>query len=187
MAFAPARGRKAREPASKGIHDMAPSATPELKLLDSEPGSFAFYTWQNIMIACWSKRAEGHSIERIARLRESMADAHPEGVSVIYLIANEAGLPTAEARAGVRQLMARFSKQRACLAIVIQGEGFWASGMRAVITGVRLLVPIKFPMGVFAGVDAVAQWLPEWHERRTGVRLAPGQLLGVLEQLMAAL
>lgn len=160
---------------------------PELVLLAEEPGSYAFYTWQNIMIACWSQSATGPAIAKVTVLRQAVHDRHPEGVSVIYLIANEAGLPTAEARAGVKELMARFSKQRACLAIAIQGTGFWASAMRAVITGVRIMVPLSFPMGVFGDVKELAEWLPQRHELRTGIRIKPAELLTVLERLVIAL
>lgn len=166
---------------------MALTTSPELVLLHTEPGQHAFYTWQNIMITCWSQRATGPAIEKVAQYRERMDREHPEGVSVIYLIANEAGLPTPEARAGVRELMARFSRKRACLAILIEGEGFWASAMRAAITGVRVLVPLNFPMQIFGRVNELAAWLPERHAQQTGVYVAPAELGGVLEQLMATL
>jgi hypothetical protein len=166
---------------------MKSSSAPELVLLHSEPGSHAFYTWQNIMIACWSQRATGPAIEKIGSLRAAMHDRHPEGVSVIYLIADGAGLPTPEARAGVKELMVRFSQHRACLAILVQGGGFWASAMRAVITGVRLLVPLKFAMGVFGKVQELVDWLPERHEGHTGVHVERAQLLSVLQGLIATL
>jgi hypothetical protein len=139
------------------------------------------------MITCWSQRATGPAIEKVAQLREQMDRDHPEGVSVVYLIANDAGLPTPEARAGVKELMARFSNKRACLAILVQGEGFWASAMRAVITGVRILVPLNFPMQIFSGVNELVAWLPERHERKTGVPVSPRELGVVLERLLATL
>jgi hypothetical protein len=160
---------------------------PELVLLDAEPGAHAFYTWQNIMIACWSQRATGPAIEKITTLRESMHDRHPEGVSVVYLIGDNAGLPTPEARAGVTELMARFSHHRACLGVIVVGSGFWAGAMRAVITGARMLVPLNFPMRVFSDAHELVEWLPARHERRTGVRIQPDQLLSVLQQLVAEL
>jgi hypothetical protein len=162
---------------------MVPTIVHELILLDSDSDSYAFYTWQNIMIACWSKRATGPAIEKIARLREAMNVQHPEGVSVVYLIADQAGLPTAEARDGVRKLMQRYSKQRACLAIVVFGEGFWASAMRAAIAGVHLLARSTFPMRVCGRVEDVVEWLPERHERHTRRHIEPEELQSVLQRL----
>jgi hypothetical protein len=166
---------------------MEVSPSRELLLLDSEPGFFAFYALQNIMIACWSKGGTGPAVQRVAEQRARMDKQHPEGVSVVYLIANDAGLPTAEARAGVRQLIERYRHQRACLAVVVQGEGFWASGMRAVITGVRMLVPGQLAMRVYGRVEEVVAWLPAQHQSATGVVVAPEELLPVLTRLMATL
>lgn len=158
-----------------------------LILLDSEPGEFAYYAWHNIMIACWSKQATGAAVERITRVREALGRKHPEGVSVVYLIGSEAGLPTSEARAGARDLMARFQRQRACLAIVVKGEGFGASAMRAAIAGARLLVGGQFEMRVCSGVEEVVDWLPPLHESATSTRIAPAQLEAVLQELVAGL
>ena len=166
---------------------LAPRSGSNLVLLDSEPGEFALYSWKNLMIACWSTRATGPAMERVSLAREAMGHDHPEGVSVIYLIAENAGLPTPEARAGVEQLMTRYRDQRACLALVVQGEGFWASAMRGAITGVRLLVPGQFPMRICGDVAEVVEWLPELHEERTGIKVEPEALRRVLEGLMAEL
>lgn len=166
---------------------MTLSPTPEPVLLDAEPGFFSCHSWLNIMFACWSQRATGPAVERIAHFRELMDKEHPQGVSVVYLIANDAGLPTPEAREGVKQLMARYRHQRACLAIVVQGEGFWASGMRAAITGVRMLVPEQFAMRIFSQPEEVVEWLPPQHQSRTGTLVPRDELLSVLRRLSAAL
>jgi hypothetical protein len=162
-------------------------SSPELVQLAAETGSYAFYCWRNIMITCWSKRATGPAVQRLTVFREALDRDHPEGLSVIYLIRDKAGLPTVEARAGVRELMARFSHRRACLALVVQGEGFWSSAMQATITGVRILVPKSFHMRVFSRVEDVVDWLPKLHKEHTGVSVVPHQLLNVLKQLMATL
>jgi acyl CoA:acetate/3-ketoacid CoA transferase alpha subunit len=74
---------------------------------DFEAGAYAFYSWHNVVIACWSQQATGPAMQRFAQLRENLAREHPEGVSVVYLIANGAGLPTSEARTIAGELMER--------------------------------------------------------------------------------
>lgn len=155
--------------------------------LDSEPGAFALYAWQNILFACWSQRATGPAVARVALARETMAREHPEGVSVIYLIAENAGLPTPEARAGVMEMMARYRNKRACLALLIQGGGFWASAMRGAIIGVRLLVPGQFPMLISGEVAEIAAWLPEPHQQHTKTPIDSAALSVLLRQLEATL
>lgn len=166
---------------------MPPSTARELTLLDSEPGHFTVHAWQNIMFVCWLQRGTGRAVQRVAEQREVLDKRHPEGVSVVHLIADQAGLPTPEARAGVKELIVRYRHQRACLAIIVRGEGFWASGMRAVITGVQMLVPGQLTMRVFSEAEPVATWLPAEHVSRTGVEVLPDELLTVLRRLLAEL
>jgi hypothetical protein len=164
---------------------MALDSTPKPMLLDFDPGHFGFYVWQNIMIVRWSRSGTGPAVERLTHVREKLETEHPEGLSVVHLIVDNAGLPTAEARAGVKELLARYRNQRVCLAVVVLGAGFWASAMRAAITGVRMLIPGELAMSIFAELEDVAKWLPPRHQRGTGTSIAPDQLLGVLRSVMA--
>jgi hypothetical protein len=166
---------------------MLPNPTSQPALLDREPGAFAFYLWQNVLIVCWSQRATGPAVDRLVRVRASIDGDHPEGVSVVYLIRDGAGLPTPEARTAVREMMDQYRERRACLAVVLKGQGFWFSAISAAITGVRMLVPGQFPMLVCAEVEEVVAWLPVPHAARTGRRLPPAELRNVLQELCAAL
>ena len=159
---------------------------PELVLMASEPAHFALYAWQNIMVVCWFKHGTGPTMQTVTHMRHEMDRLHPEGVSVIYLIAHGSGLPDADARRAAKNLMERFSDRRACMAVVLYGQGFWVSGMRAVITGVRLLTQRKFAMEIFGCEEELVAWLPERHERHTGVLVDPARLLSVLRHLSAA-
>jgi hypothetical protein len=66
--------------------------------LEAEPGHFSLYAWKNIMIVCWSKHGTGPTMQKVARLRDEIGRLHPEGISVIYLVAHGSGLPDADAR-----------------------------------------------------------------------------------------
>jgi len=139
------------------------------------------------MIACWSKQGTVLSLQLLMRVREALDQQHPEGISVVWLVADRAGLPPPEARTTAKELLDRFREKRAALAFVLFGEGFWVSAMRAAITGVQALSRNKNPLKIFSRVDEVADWLPAEHERRTGVRLDRDELLGVLQVLAAKL
>ena len=77
----PTRGRFDRIPG------MPPKRAHELILLDTEPGHFAAHGWTNILFLRWWQGGTGATLERVGRVRERMADQHPEGVSVVYLVA----------------------------------------------------------------------------------------------------
>jgi hypothetical protein len=165
---------------------MTPGRANELVLLDAEPGHFGVYSWANIMIARWLQGGTGPTIERVARVRELMDGQHAVGVSVVYLVAASAGLPTAEARAAVGQMLARYRERRASLALVFEGEGFWASAQRAAVTNVRMQVSDESAISIFSNLHELVAWLPQEHLKNTGISIPRDDLRTVLEQITAA-
>lgn len=159
----------------------------QLATLCSEPGHYAAYKWRNIMIVAWSKAGTGPAIEQVAQARLDLQAEHPDGVSVVYLIGQAAGLASEQARAGAKTMMERFKEHRACLAVVIQADGFAASAQRAAAMNVRMQVAAAFPMLVCTSAAEVADWLPGHHEKRTGTKVSPQKLRQVLDGLLARL
>ena len=153
----------------------------ELTLLDSEPGAFAFYAWENTTLIVWAAQATGAALERLAVISATMVESCPEGVSNIHIVAHGAPLPTPEARAGFVRLMEQYEAQLACVAVVLEGSGFWAATLRSVITGMRMVSPRTFPMRFHESIEEVPIWLPQEHLKLTGVRLEPARLSGVLQ------
>jgi hypothetical protein len=158
----------------------------DLALLESAP-DYRLYTWNNVMIVCWSGPATGPSMMAVGRLRESLGKQYPTGISVIYLIADGAGLPDADARAEAARLLDRFSGQRASLAMILYGRGFWVSAMRAAILGARLLTRQTFAMEIFGNEREAVSWLHKLHEDRTGRAISQSELVTVLQGLAASL
>jgi hypothetical protein len=155
----------------------------ELVLLDAETGHFAAYGWANILFLRWWQGGTGPTLERVARIRERLDGEHPEGVSVVYLVAASVGLPTPEARAAVGQLLARYRDRRACLGVVFEGEGFWASAQRAVVTNVRMQVADESALSIFNNLPELIAWLPAEHHKRTRVSISSGEFRALLERI----
>lgn len=164
---------------------MMSTLPSDVVLLDSQAGVYALYAWQNIMFACWSQAATLPAMQRVAHHREAIDKRCPEGVSVVYLIADGAGLPTPEARAAAIEMLERYGHQRACLAMVVFGEGFWVSAMRATATDVPATMrgATQGPMKFFSSVEELVRWLPERHHEHTGVRIATEQFRTVVREL----
>jgi hypothetical protein len=155
----------------------------QLTILDSEPGKFAIYGWQNITIVVWPNQATGPTVLRFAKVIQSVVEAHPEGISNVQIILDGAGVPTSEARAGFIDLMKQYAKQVACVAVVLLGGGFWASAIRAAVTGISMIAPHTFPLRMHGSMAEVAKWLPVEHLKRTGVHLDPQKLTSVLNNV----
>ncbi len=70
-------------------------------------------------------------------------------------------------------------------ALVFEGEGFSASMVRAVATGLALLARTSFPHHVFADVTAAADWLAR-RQPDTPTRFGASELAGALGELRNA-
>jgi serine/threonine protein kinase len=148
----------------------------DLVLLDREPGAFAFFGWQNVVIVAWARQATGAAVARLTTVSDPVATAHPEGVSAIHLVQGGTDTPTEEARAGFLEQMTRYGSQLACVSVVLLGRGFWASALHAAIVGMQLVAKRSFAFDVVRSIDDVTASLPAEHLRRTGVVLDPKTL-----------
>ena len=68
-------------------------------------------------------------------------------------------------------MMARIfgaSSPPACLAIVLEGSGFWARGIRAMLGNTHRTGSGTVRLRVHTTADEALEWLPAEHARRTG-------------------
>jgi hypothetical protein len=168
---------------------VATSSSPreELLLFDSEPNAFVFGAWKNVLIAVWAGQLGNASVERFTKAVDAMGARRPGLRSNVHVITEGTALPTQEARAALVASMTRHSSELACVAVVFCGSGFWASALRAAVTGMRFLAPRSFDFELFSSVDEASQWLPANHKLMTGVSLDPIELRDVLRAAQANL
>lgn len=82
-------------------------------------------------------------------------------LGVLTVIEPSMPLPDAETRAQARRATEVGAAFVHAGALVLAGEGFWASAMRSAYTALRWLAPEAYPERVFASVDEAARWLLE--------------------------
>jgi hypothetical protein len=158
----------------------APS-TAHPALLDSEPERFSFWAWHDVTIFVWYAVPTRDALLRLHRAAEPRIKLYPEGLSDVHLVRGRVELPDRETREALVRLSAEAARHLAAVAIVVGGHGFWASTIRSLITGIRLLVPGPFGMTMCGSTDEVADWLPDAHAKRTGRRMDPGALKRALD------
>jgi hypothetical protein len=140
-------------------------------------------TWRNVIFVTWWAPAHEHSVSRHGELLRRMVEAWPQGISVVHFTQDKVPLPEAPARAAFIQLIRDFSKHLACVGVVV-GSGFWASAVRAMVTGMWLAVPQAFQLRICTGPGDLVSWLPDSHHGRTGMALPRVQLTQVVESAM---
>jgi hypothetical protein len=161
------------------------SSADEFVVLDNEPRAFLFACWKNVTILAWAARADAGVVARLKRALARVVGSHPGGRSTVSVIAEGLPPPTDEARAGFVELMNEHAGDLACVAVVVQGDGFSSSVLRSVHTGMRFQAPRSYEMGLLGSIEELEQWLPSRHVK-TGVTLEPRELGGVVKRALQA-
>lgn len=155
-------------------------------MLDSEPGAFLFGAYKNIFVGVWESQATMEAVERMVKATNTMSELHPTGRSTIHIVAHGAALPTAEVRAHFASTLKAHADQIACVAVVIGGTGFWTSALRSFVTGLRWLAPRSFDFRLCGTTYELSRWLPNEHNKRTGIDIDPKRLVQVLDDWSSA-
>jgi hypothetical protein len=162
---------------------MAPrsiGSSDELRLLDEDPGRFAFFAWRNLTICVWLATPTARDIPRLVAMGNTRAADSTLKLSDLHLVTRSVGLPDADARNTLLEASRGGAPHLAAVGVWMGGSGFWASAVRSFVTGLSVLVRGPFELGVFAEVSALATWLPEIHAARTGVTITASELHQVL-------
>lgn len=164
---------------------VPPLASPALTndgltLLGTDPGLVSFFAFENITIVVWHGKPTPASVDALTRISEKRRKANPHGVSVIHLVQGQWELPDSPTRDAFVRLMKDGDGQLAVVSVVIGGSGFWASAVRSLVTGLRVLARGSFDMGLHGEISEVVSWLPAKHTARTGIAVKADQLERVL-------
>lgn len=155
---------------------------PRPVLFDHEPGQFYLSQYRNLSIMVWVGRADGAAIQRVRVLSHQLIAKYPDGHSNVTIILNGCPPPTEEARVAFNYVFdGRISDLR-CMAMVLEGEGFWASALRSMVTGVRNVTANTFTVKLFSELGQASEWLPAEHLAGTGVALTSAELLSALTE-----
>ena len=85
---------------------------------------------------------------------------YPDGIVCMTVIAENAPLPSQEAREALGTLaMGSAGKRLRRSAVCFEGGGFRGALVRSVATGMQLVAKLPFPHRVFHSVDLAAAWL----------------------------
>jgi hypothetical protein len=146
-------------------------------IAEFEPGHFCCSIWQNISILIWADRATKEALGRIQRVTKHLIEAYPNGHSNVAFVLDGVRPPTPEAREIFTRILynERVSDLK-CLAVVLEGGGFWASTLRSAITNMQLESRRTTAMAQYTTIDEVAAWMASVHSERTGVTVTALQL-----------
>jgi hypothetical protein len=124
-------------------------------------------TWENLVLAVWGQSPGAGAMRAIHQAHLDLLERH-EKVGHLVLIHGMPQLPTPDARDLAGELNER--SQMSSVAIVLDGEGFWASAARGFLTTVLFFQRSQAgsPTQLFKELDDAVAW-----QRRTLGHAAP--------------
>jgi hypothetical protein len=162
----------------------AGALSKSVSVLRIEPRIYYYSEWQNLTLAVWVGQATGAAARSLGGISREMIARHPQGHSSIVFILDKLPAPTPEAREVLDKVF-HARNDLSCVAVVIEGSGFWASGMRSLMGNTHRAVSgaTSTVLRLNTTIDEVVEWLPAEHLRRTGVELEPEELRRVLHDV----
>lgn len=118
-------------------------------------GSNVVAVWENLVLAVWGESPALASMEAIHRSHLEVLERRAS-VGHLVLVEGTPKMPSPEAR----DHAARYSSQSrmSAIAIVLDGEGFWMSAARALLTTVLFVTRNEAPTKLFSRLEHAVTW-----------------------------
>jgi hypothetical protein len=137
-------------------------------------------TWRNVCVVVWRHETRAEDVRRASDTLHRLSMMHPEGVGFVQFLddRSESLSLDGQARTALSQLLTRGKPYIRCSSLVFTGDGFRASTVRAVVTGIAWLARPGFPHQVFASIPSAAD--------AQAALLAPGESAKIWSEELAA-
>ena len=116
-------------------------------------------TFENIVLMIYEGEALPQSAPPFTRALDAVIGQFPERAGVLTVVANNAPVPSNEARQILVGVMRTKGRRLKASAVCFEGTGFSAAAARGVIVGLSMLVKPSFPHKVFSSAIDAATWL----------------------------
>jgi hypothetical protein len=163
----------------------APKPEPEAGLVISyaAPGCVIAHI-RNMTFSAWDRAPTVEHVEAFMALADKLSAIYPQNSNVTLVMRNTE-LPGAEAKASLEVLTARYARAIHSVALVVDGDGFWASMIRSFLTGLHLLRGNGYRCKAFATPAEATPWLLPRHNADTGVALSEDEMKSACAAVIA--
>lgn len=138
--------------------------------------------WRRVCIGVW---AIPGTLELVQAQEEVMRLVCEDGprFAAVHLVIKRAPLPAAGVREAYQELARRYAPHLTSVALLIEGDGFWASAVRAFLTGVVML-DRRLRTKAFSDVAELSAWIAEAHNEEASDAIAPHELSAAIEWML---
>lgn len=130
---------------------------------------------RNVTFSAWNTMPTAEHVQAFMVLAEQLRAVYPKN-SNVTLVMRETELPGPEARVALEELTAQYARYIHSVALVIDGDGFWASMIRSFLTGLHLLRGHGYRCKAFPSAAEANPWLVPVHNAETGVSVTAREI-----------
>ncbi|HTU56878.1 MAG TPA: hypothetical protein VMF89_00565 [Polyangiales bacterium] len=123
---------------------------------------------RNVTFSAWNTTPTAEHVAAFTALAKQLIEVYPKS-SNVTLVMRETELPGTDARVALEELTAQYAPYIHSVALVIDGDGFWASMIRSFLTGLHLLRGHGYGCKAFPNTAEANPWLVPAHNAETGV------------------
>jgi hypothetical protein len=154
-----------------------------LDAFEGEPGVVSLYGYENMTIIVWHAKPTVLAVQKLARVSQRRRAEFEHGISVVHLVPKVFEMPDPAARDAFLKVLRDGGGKLAVLCIIVASGGFWASALRSLVTGLRVLSRESFDLGLYTDIREAVDYLLPRHFAKTGVAVSPEPLASVLTKL----
>ena len=115
--------------------------------------------WRGHTLAVWHAAPDVAAVRELAANIERLARLRPGRSTYLTLLRPLPSLPDEEVRRAFVDLGRKVSELLNCIGVAIDGTGFMAAALRALVTGLGMAANIRFPLRSFSSVPEMTAWV----------------------------
>ena len=120
---------------------------------------YVFGRWGRVAFVVWRSKTQPDGVRAGERWFESVVEAVGGPILLLTVLEEKVKLPDLEARVELARFLGSAEGKIERSAVVFEGEGFRATSIRAVVSGVLIFSRPSYPHRVFSTVGAAARFL----------------------------
>lgn len=150
-----------------------------------DPGHLAVAIVENVTLYTWRSTVTSRDADDFHERTQRIYDRYPQGVSIVHWVGSGPKLPDSKVRERLMRTMRHFASMPGVNSVILTADGFWASAVRAMISGLAMGTIALTDLQITGSVDEAMDWFPEAHRKITGVTLARANLEYALRHIIA--
>jgi hypothetical protein len=141
-------------------------------------------TLDDIVLVVWTAQPRIEQVLELRKVLDLIATRYHGGSSV-HVLSNRPELPERRVRDEMARVTKDYADQSIASALVLDGDGFWASAMRGLATSLHFFGTKhdRFKLRVCATIEQAADWLVSVHNQRSRRPASAEELAGGLHAL----